>query len=65
MDGVLLYIAKQQEEDGAGVGLHMPIAYKRMYLNSLSEGVFYLNAIKADGLTILVTNWVANRGREI
>ena len=34
-------------------------------LNSLSEGVFYLNAIKADGLTILVTNWVANRGREI
>ena len=50
MDNMLLYIVKQQSEDGAGIQMNTPIAYKRMYFNSQNEAQFYLEAIKADGL---------------
>jgi hypothetical protein len=50
IDTILLYVARGQTEDGAGVSLHMPIAYKRMYLRSISEATFYFRAIHEDGL---------------
>ncbi|GAB3639145.1 hypothetical protein GCM10027422_47360 [Hymenobacter arcticus] len=52
LDNLLLYIAKRQPEDSAGVEIHMPIAYKRMYFRSIGEASFYLNALQDDGLIV-------------
>jgi hypothetical protein len=50
LDNLLLYIAKQQQEDGAGVELHIQTAYKKIYFSSTVEATFYFRALSENGL---------------
>lgn len=50
LDNFLLYIVKQQREDGASVTLFLNRIYNRIYFKNFSESLFYLQALTNDGL---------------
>ena len=52
MDNLLLYIVKQQPEDGASISMYLNRIYNRLYFKSFSEATFYLQALTADGLVV-------------
>lgn len=53
LDNLLLYISKNQKEDGSSVDFNPSLVYKKLYFRSRNEIQFYANALIADELVIV------------
>lgn len=53
LDNLLLFIIKQQSEDGASVRFNLNTVFKKLYFKSVEEVRFYAKALSDDGLMIM------------